>query len=200
MTKSSVESDETAALILNAAERLVAVRGFNGFSYGDAAKELGLTRAALHYHFANKADLGEALIIRYGDRFADALAAIDARESEAMAKLEAYAQLYLEVLREGRMCLCGMLAAENETLPPSMQDAVSRFFISNQSWLSSVLARGTELGTVELRGSPDETAWLVINTLEGAMLLARSLHEVAILQSSIDQLMAGLRRGTRVDA
>ena len=200
MTKSSVQSDETAALILNAAERLVAVRGFNGFSYGDAAKELGLTRAALHYHFANKADLGEALITRYGDRFADALAAIDARESEAMAKLEAYAKLYLEVLREGRMCLCGMLAAENETLPPSMQDAVSRFFISNQSWLSSVLARGTELGTVELRGSPDETAWLVINTLEGAMLLARSLHEVAILQSSIDQLMAGLRRGTRVDA
>ena len=180
MAKNSAESDETATLILNVAERLVAVRGFNGFSYGDAAKELGITRAALHYHFANKADLGEALITRYSDRFTDVLANIDSQESDAMAKLEGYAELYLDVLREGRMCLCGMLAAESETLPLAMQDAVTRFFRANHSWLSAVLAQGADVGTIELKGSPDETAWLVVNTLEGATPLARPLHDVAI--------------------
>ncbi len=200
MAKNSAESDETATLILNVAERLVAVRGFNGFSYGDAAKELGITRAALHYHFANKADLGEALITRYSDRFTDVLANIDSQESDAMAKLEGYAELYLDVLREGRMCLCGMLAAESETLPLAMQDAVTRFFRVNHSWLSAVLAQGADVGTIELKGSPDETAWLVVNTLEGAMLLARPLHDVAILQTSIQQLLSGLQRGSRVGA
>jgi len=46
------------------AERLVQVRGFNGFSYADIAAELHITKASLHYHFATKADLGEALIAR----------------------------------------------------------------------------------------------------------------------------------------
>ena len=48
------------------------VRGFNGFSYADIASELGITKASLHYHFPGKAELGEALIERYADRFAGA--------------------------------------------------------------------------------------------------------------------------------
>ena len=46
--------------MLDAAERLVQVRGFNGFSYADIAAELQITEASLHYHFATKADLGGA--------------------------------------------------------------------------------------------------------------------------------------------
>ncbi len=44
----------TATAILDVAERLVQARGFNGFSYADIAVELGLTKAALHYHFSGK--------------------------------------------------------------------------------------------------------------------------------------------------
>ena len=70
------ESD-TPTRILDVAERLVQRRGFNGFSYADVARELGLTKASLHYHFAGKTELGEALLGRYTETFADALVAID---------------------------------------------------------------------------------------------------------------------------
>src|SRR2546426_8783478 len=103
---------DTAQRILDVAERLVQTQGFNGFSYADIAAELGITKAALHYHFASKADLGEALIGRYSARFSEALTAIDAGTSAAPTKLRGYADLYLDVLRNQRMCLCGMLAAE----------------------------------------------------------------------------------------
>ena len=63
----------TADRILDIAERLVQVRGFNGFSYADVAAELGMTKASLHYHFPGKAELGRALIVRYTERFAAAL-------------------------------------------------------------------------------------------------------------------------------
>ena len=53
-------------------------RGFNGFSYANVAAELGVTSATVHYHFPAKAELGEALITRDTERFADALSAIDA--------------------------------------------------------------------------------------------------------------------------
>src|SRR5437879_7928260 len=94
---------DTAAQILDVAERLAQVRGFNGFSYADVAAELGITKAALHYHFASKADLGEALIGRYAARFSEALTAIDAAAPAASAKLRGYAELYLDVLRNQRM-------------------------------------------------------------------------------------------------
>src|SRR5438309_620198 len=105
----------TAGRILDVAERLVQSRGFNGFSYADVAAELGVTKASLHYHFPGKAELGEALINRYAGRFGEALQTIDLDGGDVHARLEAYAALYASVLREQRMCLCGMLAADYET-------------------------------------------------------------------------------------
>ena len=115
---------------------------FNAFSYADIAAELQITKAALHYHFASKADLGEALISRYASRFAEALAGVSTADGAASAKLASYAGLYLQVLRNRKMCLCGMLAAEYQTLPQPMQDAVIRFFDENESWLEGVLDGG----------------------------------------------------------
>src|ERR1051325_4062926 len=112
---------DTPARILDIAERLVQRRGFNAFSYADVAKELKITTASLHYHFAGKAALGEALINRYSERFMAALDAIDAKQPDAVAKLNAYADLYTGVLNGKRMCLCGMLAAEYSTLPKGMR-------------------------------------------------------------------------------
>src|ERR1700704_5992215 len=100
---------DTASRILDIAERLVQSRGFNGFSYADVASELKISKASLHYHFPGKAELGEALIGRYGSRFADALREIDQQSSDPSAKLDAYAGIYANVLRDRRMCLCGML-------------------------------------------------------------------------------------------
>src|SRR5689334_23991606 len=107
----------TAERILDVAERLVQTRGFTNFSYADISAELGITKASLHYHFPGKAELGQALIARYGERFAQALADIDQTVRDAHAKLEAYAELYADVLRGNRMCMCGVLAGEYETLP-----------------------------------------------------------------------------------
>ena len=78
MNTGEVERVDTATQILDVAERLVQVRGFNGFSYADVAAELKITKAALHYHFAGKAELGEALVVRYAARFAEALAGVEA--------------------------------------------------------------------------------------------------------------------------
>ena len=72
----SAASSSTASRVLDTAERLVQVRGFNGFSYADIAAELQISKASLHYHFATKADLGEALINRYSTRFFEALAEV----------------------------------------------------------------------------------------------------------------------------
>jgi TetR/AcrR family transcriptional regulator, transcriptional repressor for nem operon len=182
----------TAARILDVAERLVQVRGFNGFSYADIAAELGITKAALHYHFAGKADLGEALITRYADRFAGALAVLDAADGDASARLNLYAGLYLQVLRSRKMCLCGMLAAEYQTLPPPMRDAVLRFFDQNESWLVRVLEQGRDDGSLRFAGPARDEARMIMGGLEGAMLVARPYGDVARFRAATASLLAGL--------
>jgi TetR/AcrR family transcriptional repressor of nem operon len=183
---------DTAERVLDAAEHLVQVRGFNGVSYADVAAQLGITKAALHYHFATKADLGEALINRYTTRFAAALAEIDQRPGDAPSKIAAYAEIYLDVLQQQRMCLCGMLAAEYQTLPPAMRDAVVQFFDINEKWLERVLDDGQRAGTLRPRGTTSNAARLVISTLEGAMLVARLRDDSSRLEAAKDQLLAEL--------
>jgi TetR/AcrR family transcriptional repressor of nem operon len=183
---------DTATRILDVAEELVQRRGFNGFSYADVAAELKITTATLHYHFPGKAELGRALITRYSARFSDALSGIDARLPDAPAKLQAYVNLYAAVLRERRLCLCGMLAAEYNTLPQPMRDAVVRFFDENEAWLSRILNEGREGGTLRFSGSPREAARMIVCGLEGAMLVARPYGDVARFQSAAHCLIASL--------
>jgi TetR/AcrR family transcriptional repressor of nem operon len=183
---------DTRSRILDVAERLVQVRGFNGFSYADVATELEITKASLHYHFPGKAELGETLIARYSERFADALAAIDTRLTDAPAKLDAYASLYADVLRGRRMCLCGMFAAEYETLPVPIRDAVIAFLDDSEVWLERVLELGRTDGSLRFDGPARETARSIVSGLEGAMLVARPYGELERFQSAAARLLASL--------
>jgi TetR/AcrR family transcriptional regulator, transcriptional repressor for nem operon len=193
--KRSTETNDTAARILDIGERLVQVRGFNGFSYADVASELNMTKAALHYHFPGKAELGRALIERYTRRFLEALAEIDERIPGAPDKLSAYAGLYAEVLRGRRMCLCGMLAAEYQTLPDPMRDAVIAFIDANEAWVQSVLSDGERAGSITLAGPASDAARLIVSGLEGAMLVARPYGDLARFDTAAEGLLAGFTAG-----
>jgi TetR/AcrR family transcriptional regulator, transcriptional repressor for nem operon len=186
---------DTPTRILDIAERLVQTRGYNGFSYADIASELGITKASLHYHFAGKAELGEALIDRYAARFSERLAEIDAGDADAPAKLAAYADIYAGVLREHRMCLCGMLAAEYETLPGPMRGAIVGFFDESEAWLAGVLEEGRAAGTLRPPGPAEEEARAIVDGLEGALLVARPLRDVSRFEATAASLLARLSAG-----
>ena len=193
--KDAARGQTTAERILDAAERLVQLRGFNGFSYADVAVELKITKASLHYHFPSKAELGEALIRRYGERFGAALAAIDAAAADAPTKLEAYADLYAGVLEGQRMCLCGMLAAEYRTLPEPMRAAVVAFFDENETWLARVLRDGKRDETLDFDGPPRDMAQAIISTLEGALLVSRPYAGSHRFRNTSRRLLATLASG-----
>jgi len=70
---------------------LVQTRGFNGFSYGDIADALRLTKASLHYHFSTKAKLGERLIERYAEQqFESAAAEVVARRRDPYSLVQGW--------------------------------------------------------------------------------------------------------------
>jgi TetR/AcrR family transcriptional repressor of nem operon len=185
-------SSDTSRRILDIAERLVQTRGFNGFSYADIAGPLRLTKASLHYHFPAKAQLGRRLIERYERNFLAALAGIDRSGADSRQKLRRYAAIYADVLRQDRMCLCGMLAAEFATLPKAMRENMRHYFDENERWLTAVLEQGRKAGQLKFTGAPREVARALVGSLEGAMMLARSYGQVARFNVVADRLLAEL--------
>ena len=186
---------KTVDRILDEAERLVQVRGFNAFSYADVSKAVGIQKASLHHHFATKTDLGVALVGRYRRVFADALDVIESDETSAVVRLERYVELYRSVLRKRRMCMCGMLAADVATLPEPMRDSVAQFFTENVDWLTRVLREGKKRGELAFVGSAASVSAFIVSSLEGAMLVARGRGELDHLDEVAGLLLATLRPG-----
>ena len=184
------DTTHTSQQILDIAQRLVQTRGYNAFSYADIASTLSVSKASLHYHFASKAKLGERLIERYEDEFARLLDGIDLGGGNAALKLQRYALIYAHVLADQRMCLCGMLAAEFETLPKPMQAALDSYFALNERWLVAVLEEGRSSGTLHFKGAASEAAQYIIGSLEGAMMMAKSHGGMARFDAATRRLLA----------
>jgi TetR/AcrR family transcriptional repressor of nem operon len=188
---SSAGRSETARLAVDVAQRLIQTRGYSRFSYADVAGELGVTKATLHYHFAGKADLGQAVLNRYVAQFYEALEVIDASDADGLDRFESYVDLYRQVLRGERMCMCGMLAAEIELLPPTMRAAVSEFFGRNVRWLEELFVRGAADGSLAPLAPAERRARAqsVLALLHGGMLSAR-----ATSSSACFEMVTGLLR------
>jgi TetR/AcrR family transcriptional repressor of nem operon len=127
-----------------------------------------------------------------GQGFVAALATLRAKDGEPRALLEGYAQIYAEVLRQDRMCLCGMLAAEHATLPRPMRSALNAYFDANERWLSEVLEQGRASGALRFGGTAVDEARALVAALEGAMLVARAYGEPARFESAAARVLASL--------
>ncbi|MEM8488071.1 MAG: TetR/AcrR family transcriptional regulator [Bacteroidota bacterium] len=167
---------DTAERLLDVAQALVQQRGFNAFSFRDLSRDLGITNAAIHYHYPTKASLGKALVSRYTRNFQAALVAIDQQEASAQERLAEFVKIYSSALRSGRFCLCGMLASDAITLPEDVLSEVRIFFSATEAWLAGVLEMGRASNTLHFELPATEEAQLVLATVEGAMLTAWPLR------------------------
>lgn len=89
-------------------------------------------------------------------------------------RLEGYAGLYAEVFADGgRMCLCGVFAADAASLPAAARHAAAAFFDDQLRWVASLFQAA---GLTPTRAGQAAQAYLA--ALEGALLLARARAQV----------------------
>lgn len=157
----------TEERLLKAAEDRIRSGGYNGFSFRDIARDTGLTNAGVHHYFPTKETLVARVAEDYAKRFLDALGA--APPQDRARRLH---QLFAQSLeQDGRMCLCGLLAAESNALPDSVARAAADFFTGIADLLEESFPH-----VPDPRGAA--LAWLA--QLEGAVLLAQSLADPSV--------------------
>ncbi len=110
--------------ILDHAITLMMLRGYNGFSYRDLSDLVGVKTSSIHYYFPSKDDLVLEAVSVYSDDVLSAVRTIDPA-LPADVKLSLYTKMFGRTLGDGNMiCLCGMLAADIESLPENVRQAV----------------------------------------------------------------------------
>ena len=185
MTRTRVD---TYTKILDIGGKLAQTRGYNGFSYADIAAALRVTKASLHYHFPSKAELGARLIERYTQGFVTALEEIAESNEPHAEKLMRYMDLHARAMQDGRMCLCGMFAAELSTLPRPIRAGIAHFFTVCDRWLSTLLEDGRAAGAFRFKGDAAGEARLIASALQGALLVGRALGDPDYFEAIVRRL------------
>jgi TetR/AcrR family transcriptional repressor of nem operon len=174
-----------ATRILDCAQELIAVGGYNGFSYADVSAQVGITKASIHHHFRTKADLVQALVLRYRTAAEEGLAGLAAKIANPTARLKAYASWWSACIADGTMpiCICAMLAAEMPSLPEEVAEEVRQHFIHLGAWLERTLAEGKADRSLNLQASPALEAEAFMASVHGAMLSARAKSDPALFET-----------------
>jgi TetR/AcrR family transcriptional regulator, transcriptional repressor for nem operon len=182
-----VSEVSTYERLLDQAQRLVQMRGFNGFSYADLASQIGIRKPSIHYHFPAKQDLGLELIRRYRRQLRDGFAHADSISQDPAKRLSMYVQFFADLVRNGQLCLCTALAAEADSLSAAIHSELQAAFSDKTMWLEQNLAA---LG----HSNADLKAKQMVATVEGAMLMARAYKDVMVYETICQQVLQGYQQ------
>ncbi len=102
-------ANTTSEQIVLSARVLIAAGGYNGFSYEDIAKVVGIRKASIHHHFPAKVDLVRTLVERYRAEVESNLAELERHVSDPFELLRSYVGYWEACNRDATepYCVCG---------------------------------------------------------------------------------------------
>ena len=164
--------------------------GLGHVSFRHIGEAVGVKSSSVHYHFPEKGDLVIALIEKYTLAFRERLEAIDKRSKSQKEggpttekQLKAFVKIFEDVIKAGKFCLCGMMAAEVASLDDEAKALLALYFKEAEDWLTNVFATSDDL-TIDLE--PRTLARIFISGLEGAILIDRATGGTNRLRSFND--------------
>ncbi|UJW74398.1 TetR/AcrR family transcriptional regulator [Rhizobium sp. SL42] len=175
----------TSDQILHCARALIVAGGYNGFSYADISKVVGIRKASIHHHFPSKADLVRTLVASYRREAEEGLAKIEAHIADPMGQLQAYLGYWEACILDNTapFCVCALLAGEAQLLPEEVHSEVKAHFRTLSAWLTGAMERGVRQDVLSLSATPADEAEAFLATVHGAMLSARAYGDPQIFST-----------------
>lgn len=173
----------TQEKILALADTLIQQRGFQGFSYADLEKGIGIRKASIHHHFPSKTDLGLA----YCEYKLTAFQQLESRLQHfapGMLRLKGYLEAFSNCATLGEMCGVYAMLSDSYQFPPELQAAVNRLAQAELNMLQDILSSGQQSGEIALNGSsPDKLAMIICSALKGSLMLNRTSPHCAYAET-----------------
>lgn len=176
-------ASDTKIRLLDAAQRFVQTRGFEGFSFHDLSTEIGISTASIHYHFPTKKDLTVALVRRYRDFLHTAMEQVVSSAAALPSKLQHVIAIYESAYDAGRVCVSGALSGEFDSLPPEVKRELKALIEDSIASLLRLFQRARDAGEIAPVTDPEAWARLWYCTLQGALTIARAADKRVFSQS-----------------
>ena len=172
------------ARILEEAEHLMHLRGYNGTSLDEIALRCKMTKANLIHHFHSKEDLGLAVmdfkIDCYKAAFEKTLSGCSGPE-RAVAELFSRAASFQRGNGCRAGCLVGNMALEMSDINERFRERAGRFFSGWAKALERQLRELKERGCYPPSFDPRGGAEAVLSLYEGSIMLARARRDPSVI-------------------
>lgn len=136
--------------------------GIHKLTMRDLGAAVNIKSSSVMYHFKNKDGLMYELVKVYNQEFFNFLEKINRENEDIKTRLDKLVDIFESVLLEDKLCLCGMLASESDSLDNTTKKLVEDFFLRLNTWVEenlSLLNKNSSLSRV------------IVSSLEGSMLI-----------------------------
>lgn len=162
-------------------------KGFTSFSYEHLAKELGVTKASIHYHFEKKGDLGIAVCERIQQGLERTFTLMKESTLPAEEKPFAFIMQRIKFLEQDGICPISALQADYQELPQPMQEKLQQLSQMEIDVFVELLKDAKQQGVLQATNDLEALAVLLISSTKGALQYKRVVGE-AFFQKMLEQL------------
>jgi len=189
----STRGAATRDQIVNAATRLIHLRGYHSTALDDVLRESGVGKGNFYYYFKSKEELGYAIIDRVIQGFVQwSLEPIFADASaDPIEQIHTFLDRVLDSQRQRNCvggCPMGNLASELSDVHEGFRKRLAGIFSVWQLRLAAALERGQATGRIRPECHPTDAAHLLVAALEGAILLSKVSKDIQMLERCVDEL------------
>ncbi|WP_246096549.1 TetR/AcrR family transcriptional regulator [Paenibacillus sinopodophylli] len=182
-------------IALQTATALFLSKGYLVTSMDDIVTESKVSKTNIYYYFKSKEELLSAIIGRLTERYESLIVHIvNQKELPVMDRLLQMMQVLIE---QDADCLggCPFLTLYTQTPPDSqaIREQISLFFTNQLTVLEQLIAEG--IATQEFSGKlpPQQTAALILATVEGGLFLQHAQPDSMVMQQSLHALASMLK-------
>jgi TetR/AcrR family transcriptional regulator, transcriptional repressor for nem operon len=183
----------TREAILEAATRLMHVRGYQNTSLDDVLSESGVGKGNFYYHFRSKEDLGYAildqLVAKFQDRTLEPCFA--EREASRLDQIRCFLDHVLEAQRRSKCvggCAMGNLASELSDVHEGFRARLASVFTAWRARFTTALVEAQARGEIAAACRPEPVAHFLVAGLEGAILLTKLSKDISVLEQCVSEL------------
>ena len=154
---------EKRKLILDAAVRVFAERGYHGSRVGDIAEDAGVAHGLLYHYFSSKEEVLRTIFVENWGQLIVRFRAVEESDEPAGQKLEGIAKILLRTWRNDPALVTVMVreVARSEHLQGQVTEVREAFAI-----LQRVIEEGQAAGEFRRDVDPRFASWIVYGGLE----------------------------------
>lgn len=179
--------------IVDLALKLIQQKGYVAFSYDDISKQLGVTKASIHYHFEKKEDLGVAVTERILLKLQESFMLIKNSPVSAEDKLKQFIEQQAQRFECTEICPISSLQTDYESLPNAVQEKLEEVSRLELRVMKELVAEAQAENIINSSEDVHQVAVTILSSVKGALLYRRVLGD-NVLSEVLNQLNQFLKK------